>query len=129
MHPAFHLNGNTICLSSSLFFFLLGKEDTGTRDDSPFDRFYACLLGSVLSSTEKATIDSKSIELPFRFFSIQVQSRSQNKLAGGEPWNQRPSASNREHGRKRCIRKFFDRLTSPTQTYPSGNNENIMVSA
>ncbi len=88
MHATFHLNGNTTRLSSTLFFFLRSKEDTGTRDDSPFHRFNAGLSGSLLSSAEQATIDAKSIEPPFRLFSsIHMQGWGQHKLAGSESWN------------------------------------------
>ena len=125
VHSAFHLNGNTICLSSPFFFFLLSKEDTGTRDDASFDGFDVGSLGGVSSGVEKAAIDSKSIELPLRLFGIHTQSWSQNKLTGGEPWNQRARAPNREHSCKRHVHKCFDRLTSPVRTYPPGNNKNI----
>ena len=87
MDSAFHLNGNTICLSPSLFFFLRGKEDTTTRDECPFSRFYAGLLCGVLSSTEKALIHYESVELPCHLLSIHAHSRSQNKLAGCESLN------------------------------------------
>ena len=127
MYPAFHLNGNTIGLSSSRFFFLLGKEDTGTRDYSAFNRFYTGLLGGILSGTEQARINSKNIERPFWLFGIPTHSPGQNKLASGQPWNQRPGAPNREYGRKRCIRKFFGRLTSPTRAYSPGNNEDVTL--